>query len=145
MEPRIASTWGDWLSGPDFSWQAWGTFTFRDPGYSNAAATRSWDRFTSWLRREGSPGVGFFVGHEVGARGRLHLHALLGGLAPQTRRSALWAWWFERYGRAQLLPYDPARGAAHYVAKYVTKDFAHYDIERCRGRWARHQLDAFDS
>lgn len=61
--------------------------------------------------------------------GRLHLHALLGGFAPHVSRRAAWRFWFDRYGRAQLLPYDPARGAAQYVSKYVSKELAHYDIE----------------
>jgi len=124
---QFSLAWGEWLSR--WEWSAWCTLTFRDPGYTHEAATRSWLRFASWIRREGSPDLAWFVGHEVGARGRLHLHALLGAVLPYTQRSALWSWWHKKYGRAQILAYHPKLGAAHYVSKYVTKDLAHYDLD----------------
>ena len=32
------------------------------------------------------------------------------------------------HGWATIEPYDAERGAAHYIAKYVSKDFRDYDI-----------------
>lgn len=123
----LAKPWGEWLK--QWPWESWGTLTFRDDGYSHEAATRSFNRFTAWLRAEGNDQVSYFVGHEVGKQGRLHLHCLLGSLAPMTSRRALWQWWFERYGRCELRGYDPEQGAAVYVSKYVTKELAHYDLD----------------
>lgn len=133
--PSLQPAWGEWLK--TWEWESWGTLTFRDDGYSHEAATRSFGRFVAWLQREGNPNVSWFVGHEIGSLGRLHLHCLLGSLAPITSRRALWRWWFERYGRCELRGYDPEQGAAVYVSKYVTKELAHYDLdlrgmERCR-------------
>jgi hypothetical protein len=128
---------GTWLDR--WSWDAWCTLTFRDGNFSSEAATRAWDNFVAWLELE-QPRLGFFVGHEVGARGRLHLHALLGGLEPYTQRSALHRWWLKRYGRAQVLAFVPSLGAAHYVSKYVAKDLAHFDLNMGRMQWQSEQL-----
>lgn len=127
MKEDLRHAWGEWLNA--FHWDAWCTLTFREER-SHASATRAFERFGRWLRREGNPAAGWFYAHEVGSYGRLHLHALVGGLEPYTSRRALWRWWFDHYGRAQILPFDPGRGAAYYVSKYVTKgELSHYDIE----------------
>ena len=125
----LRTAWGEWLS--EWPWDWWATLTFRGEGYSHAAASRAFERFARRLQRD-SPSLGYFVGHEVGNLGRLHLHALLGGLSPFTSRRAAWGFWFEKHGRAHILPYDPRLGATHYVAKYVTKDLSHYDIQEPR-------------
>jgi hypothetical protein len=125
--PTIATAWGEWLSV--FPWDAWGTLTFAAGEFTHEAASRAWARFARHVSTE-APIATWFVGHEVGARGRLHLHCLLGQLTGDgADRSKLWEWWFKRYGRAQVAGYDPEKGAAHYVAKYVTKELAHYDID----------------
>lgn len=123
----IAEVWGEWLKS--WKWEAWGTLTFKDDGYSHEAATRAFGRFVHWLRAEGNPLVSYFVGHEVGKFGRLHMHVLLGALAPMTSRTALWSWWFTRYGRCELRGYDPEKGAAMYVSKYVSKQLGYYDLD----------------
>lgn len=68
----------------------------------------------------------FWVAERFEARDGYHMHALV-----KSRMSAeeIWTWWFKRYGRAQVLAYDPNVGGAGYVAKYVTKAVADYDIE----------------
>lgn len=123
----LALHWGEWLKGYD--WQAWGTLTLRYDEPTHDQMQRAWSRFVAWLRTEGNQDVSYFVGHEVGSRGRVHLHCLLGTLAEDTPRSALWSWWYERFGRAEIRGYDPERGAASYVSKYVTKELAHYDLD----------------
>lgn len=135
MYQSIAEAWGTWLD--EFSWDLWCTLTFKEER-SHASATRAFENFGKFIRNSGSPDAGWFFAHEVGRLGRLHLHALIGGIDPWTSRRALWRWWFRRYGRAQILPFDPDRGAAFYVAKYVTKgELSHYDIEPPTGRQGR--------
>jgi len=115
-----------------FSWDWWCTLTFHYESSANAA-----DRsFRRWIRDvEKARGcrralaLRYFVAHEVGRLGRLHLHALIGGVDPYVQRTTAWEKWKERNGFAYILPYDPAKGASHYIAKYVTKEFARYDIE----------------
>jgi len=120
----VRSEMGEWLS--TFPWDWWCTLTFRNE-YSPDAATRAFLRLTDWLRKD-SPGVGYFVGHEVGRLGRLHLHALIGGLEPYVQRTAAAKRWDRRHGHARIFPYDPDRGASHYIAKYVSKELAEWDI-----------------
>ena len=124
----IVTALGEWLSA--YPWEAWCTLTFRAGEFSHEAATRAVNRWLEWIRKEGSPDVAYFVAHELGnVGGRLHLHGLLGNLTAYTSRKALWDRWFKQYGRAQVLPYDPERGAAYYVSKYVTKELAHWDFD----------------
>lgn len=119
---------GDWLNG--YPWNAWCTLTFRAGNFSADAATRAVNLWLDYIRTTGSPAVTYYVGHEVGGLGgRLHLHGLIGNLADYTSRTALWSWWFKRFGRAQVLRYDAERGAAWYVAKYVTKAVAEWDFD----------------
>lgn len=137
----IHTAWTDWLS--TFHWDHFATLTFREPR-SEASARRA---FNSYVRRlceyTNGGSVGYFVGYEYGTFGRLHLHALMRTYSPQralgcggrSRASAalpskaVWEAWFERYGRATVAAYDPKRGAAGYVSKYVTKRLAFYDID----------------
>jgi hypothetical protein len=126
----VVQDWAQWLGA--YPWQAWGTLTFADGAFSSDAAGRAWNRYAAWLKVQ-YPLRTYFVGHEVGARGRLHLHCLLGVLSREENDRAAfshcWKWWFDRYGRAEVKGYDPQRGAAAYVSKYVTKALAHYDLD----------------
>lgn len=121
----LSQHWGDWLK--TFEWEAWGTMTLRYADPTHEQMQRAWSRFVATLRREGERDLSFFVGHEVGAQGRIHLHCLLAGL--QLKRTSVWRWWHERYGRCEVKGYDPEKGAAHYISKYVTKELAHYDLD----------------
>ena len=87
---------------------------------------------------------GYFVGSETGGHlHREHLHGLLfippdegqrdlwGDVWPireKYLRKRAWEWWFKHYGRALILPFDPGKGATHYVTKYVTKALSDWDI-----------------
>ena len=139
----IAEAWGDWLTRYD--WSHWATLTFRnyqprtDPSGTlgparapaNAGPSPMFARraFNTFLARLSSPVRGcppYFRGDELGPRtGRLHQHALLGlrGDVPAAALRRAWT-----YGFAVIEDYDPTKGAAHYIAKYVTKDFQDYDI-----------------
>jgi len=127
VHTELARAWGDWLS--TFEWDWWCTLTFREP-YSARASTRAFQRWAACLPTSDSSasGVRYFMAHEIGRLGRLHLHALLGDVHPGTLRKNAWRIWFDRHGRAQILPYESELGAGHYISKYVTKDLAHYEI-----------------
>lgn len=123
----VRDAWSSWLGL--YPWDAWGTLTFAAGEFTHEAATRAWNNYARWLSAQ-HPLAAWFVGHEVGARGRLHMHCLLGALTHRDRDAfaVLWEWWFRRYGRCEVKGYDPERGAAAYVSKYVTKELAHYDL-----------------
>lgn len=131
----VRTAWGEWLGG--FPWDAWGTLTFRWADPTHAQLDRAFGRFITTVRMWADDEAPYFLGHEVGAGGRAHLHCLIGGLRgwDGAQRSRLWGWWFKRYGRCEVRGYDPEKGAAHYVSKYITKALAHYDVDL--GRWTQ--------
>lgn len=137
----LHAAWTDWLS--TFQWHYFATLTFAQPR-TEASAARAFASYVRSLRQRQDGGdIGYFCGYEYGGAGRLHLHALLRagtgqtefdtGGRPHTPGSLppeiLWEVWFKRFGRAQVAAYDPRRGAAGYVSKYVTKRLAYYDID----------------
>lgn len=144
LPTHYAEVFGDWLSG--YEWSHWGTFTFRPyaprpkpglapprlrsvpPGPSVEFAHREWRRYVRRLERTLYQRIWWFRGDEFGEQlGRLHFHALLGG-APGVEAELLAKPWTA--GFAQVEEYDPNRGAAHYVTKYVRTNFGDWDLSR---------------
>jgi len=112
---------GDFLF--QFHWQVFVTLTFASTCTSAAAHVA----IMEWLPKLG-PDVYAYVGYEKGpAGGRIHCHALVGGLFRGSRdlnrlelqrdavAMAKRSW---RLGDVDALPYDPKKGAAWYVSKY---------------------------
>ena len=138
---ELRDSWTDWLS--TFHWDHFATLTFAQPR-TEASARRAFAKYVRSVRQftYGDP-VGYFVGYEHGTFGRLHLHALMRTTTPQPDLAAggvpcarqalpdtlLWRLWYDSFGRAKVETYDPRRGAAGYVSKYVTKRLAFYDID----------------
>jgi len=137
--PGIYGTWLDSMQeGGAYPWHYWTTYTFQlEP---TARAIRR--HVTRHLDRIGVARA--FWGMEAGkVNGRLHAHALLHfregmsgdpedrvGVPPKER---IWHDWHRLHGRAHVAVYESGKGAAHYVAKYVTKQLADYDMH-IRGR-----------
>lgn len=140
----LPETWGDWLNGYD--WSHWATLTFapyqrpskpglgppkddatkNKPGPPPDYAHRAFNRFISGLSCRSGQGVWWFRGDEFGERlGRLHLHSVIGGADRVPPEALARAW---RDGFAQVERFDPEKGAAHYVTKYVTKGLADYEV-----------------
>ena len=118
---------GDWLA--QFHWQVFATPTFRFP----VGREQAHMAVDAWLRKMG-PDVYAYVAYEEGkVGGRLHLHALIGGLVPRDaggkgihhlalslkRLRRAWRHGHEDVdGNVRAERYDPQRGAAWYVAKW---------------------------
>ena len=95
-------------------------------GPSPEFARRGFDAWVAQLSTPCRGEVPYFRGDELGPRtGRLHLHALV-GLREDVPPAALKRAW--RLGWSVIERYDPELGAAHYVAKYVAKDFREFYI-----------------
>ena len=109
---------------------------------------RDWEAFATWTwdsrfgARGPSPGRAvsmveeFLLAEDVatcwwcveeGRRGgRVHAHGLLrgtGSLDLEIHRKSLWGAWKRRFGRNRIEPVTDSLPVAHYVAKYVSKDF----------------------
>ena len=156
VSPHYAREVGDWLGGLA-PWDVWFTITTREPR-SPAAWRRGMQRF---VKRTAATHAfwGIETGSKFG---RLHAHGLLHwGAAPGVLESrvppkvnplpgdeevvrrttanvlrppnhALWRDCNLRFGRSQFIDYDPSRGAAHYVSKYVSKKMTDWDIHAPR-------------
>ena len=105
-----------------FPWTSFATLTFRRPMRKDALRfARAWFRA---ICKEADSFGRIMCGEEWHHDGeRLHLHALVyvegGELLDLT---TWWRWWYTRFGRARVERYDPSRGAAFYVAKYIRKE-----------------------
>ena len=137
----INQAWGDMLDGigRDLGgWNWYTTLTFRDPDELQRQRSPSWTK----------PGWGYahkglrefnksLMGERFGRsqpfwvacmeyqknRGVPHWHMLMGGMGDERRMN--WVdWWYERYGIARIMEYDPNLGARYYLGKYLTKEVA---------------------
>ena len=123
----MREAYGEWLLA--LEWHSFATFTFRQP----RSTRRAGEIFRTFLDA-GTGGCGEYFacsvvvwGSEPHKSGAGHLHALLRwhpwcGLRAEAFTMS--AEWRTRYGRVEMARYDPTRGAAYYLTKYVLKDAA---------------------
>lgn len=106
-----------------YRWNWFTTLTFdprKDLPKTYTAINRAKRFFETIECKEERP-IGYYICMELNRLGRTHFHALMGNLEG-IQRSVWWKWWFTRYGRAMIEPYNPELGASHYLTKYVVKD-----------------------
>jgi len=125
---RLRSELGDWLTG--FEWDCWCTWTFDARfGDTGPSPDRCLYHTRRWIEHLPGPRTGYFIAVERGTGGRVHSHGLIrlpDGCTP--KRNSLWRSWKQRYGRCSVLHYNRDRGAAYYVAKYITKEPLGWDL-----------------
>lgn len=122
----LVEAWGELLAPFRFDWFA--TLTFRN-NVPRPVAEVGWRDLCRWLRAKAGHRVEWFRVAELQTRGVVHFHALVGDCAGVRRLSAV-DWWRDRYGFAQVQPYDPGRGARFYLTKpYVAKGALRGDID----------------
>ncbi len=126
MHRPSVSDWTPYLQGKP--WSQFATFTTTLP-ISLKSARRLMEKVATRVLRGGEYMFWAAERFELGREG-YHLHALI-----NTRHSAkqIEAWYSKLYGRADVRRYDPKRGAAGYVAKYMTKAAFDYDMLVGRG------------
>jgi hypothetical protein len=129
LAPRLSDKSGDNLRESDMVYEHGTTYT--KPGW--AYAKKAWlellkasappidDR--KWVR----------VFEMKKYRGVPHIHALLTASEGSPRRMDMVDWGWRKYGSTRVLEYDPKLGAAHYLGKYLLKDYGkardNFDIE----------------
>ena len=146
-EPGLRVAYADFLSQFKWAWFFTGTFGYRA---RTPAVWRCWHRYLQRIRKSMKGPVdrneygdipddayedvelaSFAVMERGKLRGTPHLHAFVAGVE-DLPRAYWWKDWFDRTGRAELLPYDPTRGAAYYLTKYVLKEaseLGEYELE----------------
>lgn len=114
---------GRFLEG--YPWSHFHTLTFARASGEDYAR-REWQRYLRELGLSAGAPLQWFYGIEHGERfGRVHVHALTGNTERLPRELMQDTW---RAGFSRILDYQPGKGASHYVAKYVTKELAEWDI-----------------
>ena len=136
--PTLNEAMGQWLSelAP---WDVFSTWTFSKPASLDGALYWGRRHIQKLEKAAGMP-IHAFVGVERGKRGGLlHLHGLVGNvghlrricgarLPPDTWGKPCCMVHSWPAGYARVLPYDPQKGAAFYVSKYVSKELAEWEL-----------------
>ena len=110
-----------------YRWDWFGSFTFRDlpPTFT---AHRRFRAFIRHVERAAGVPVAYFRADEYGERlGKFHLHALVMNVG-NLRRMDWLDEWNRRHGFARIFEYDPTKGAAFYIAKYVAKQLGDWEF-----------------
>lgn len=104
-------------------WRWWVTLTFRRPRRDYIAAQVTIERELAKLPAMLQPTL-VLCALEAHASGCLHAHALWSATpGRQACMGYAWwnEWWYKRQGIARFYPYDPGKGAAWYITKYLLK------------------------
>ena len=84
--------------------------------------------FEKFMRRE-LPTCSYFYALEANpSRRGYHVHALFSDTMG-VKRQAVWAKWFEKYGRNRIEPIRSKSDVASYCSKYVTKEGAWWNVK----------------
>ncbi len=135
---RVKDEMGTWL-GKMALWDVFSTWTFSR--LVQAEGAMYWARrHLRHLEKMADQSIYAFVGAERGGSGGLiHVHALVGNVGHlkaycgQRLAPGIWgctccqvhAW---PCGIARVMSYDPELGASHYVAKYISKELAEWEL-----------------
>lgn len=125
VNPSLKKTWSEWLNEYDWDW--WTTLTFRNK-VTKKVADRKWYQWLRAIEEKAEPG--YFRTTENQERNVLHFHALMLGVK-HLRRLTFMDRWFEIAGYARIYPYDPGKGANHYLTKYILKELSDYKFGGC--------------
>ena len=130
QQSHLVSAYGDFIS--QWPWDHYAAFTFGRQ-MSQSRCIRHWDDFVDSTGRLTRGRVGWVRADEQRRSGYgspeipLHSHALLryqNVPAPE----AVAGLWKSKAGDAQVEIYDPARGAAWYLAKMFPYEDTRYDL-----------------
>jgi hypothetical protein len=137
-QKQIIEEMGTWL-GQLAPWDAFATWTFSRIVTPFGAMQQAAKHLTWMEKAAGQPVYGFYSAERGKNGGLIHIHALLGNVkhmaihCGQKLAAGVWqqkcclthAW---HCGYARVFPYNPALGAKHYVAKYILKEAAEWDL-----------------
>lgn len=133
LAAKAKEEFGVWMGGQE--WSGWGTFTYAPTrpldGAEQNPTVRSARRAFLWFLDRGLVRSAVWVTERGERFGRVHNHALIETFEPGADpidRELIAREWNRVFGFAKLDPYDPARGAAGYVGKYLSKQDCDWDL-----------------
>lgn len=131
----LPQTWAAFLNKPEWNWQWYGHFTFRDRSADASglrrfvhpeAALKIWDGFIHQVNREifgnryykrKKDGVVWARATEFQVRGAIHYHAIIGRVPDTVRRMDYVDHWYSKAGLARIYKYEKGKGAEGYLSK----------------------------
>jgi hypothetical protein len=130
---ELKVAWGNFIEGLA-DWKLFGTMTFADPEGVPTYTHPGWGaakRAFRVLKEQAQPVLGelaYVRMFEIKRNREVpHIHFLMGGTDDELRRMDLVDFGYRNWGITRVEKYEPAKGAAFYLCKYVTKQLA--DIE----------------
>lgn len=131
----VKKAWGDWLS-ETWDWEWYATLTFRDDVGTKRAGSL-WRMWVRQLTAETRKDVQWVRCEELQPdRGIPHYHSLLLNLK-HVRRLKWLDRWVSIGGWARIYQYNPNKGAAYYLCKYVTKELGKVEFSEGLQDFAR--------
>lgn len=116
---RLPGAFGSFIASLAL-WDWFVTLTFRNALVPDAGISQIGQWLCAVERMAGRP-IAYMLAEEFGRHGgRWHCHLLVTGVS-HLRRDFWWREAYRRFGRARIEPFNPARGAAFYTAKYAAK------------------------
>lgn len=117
----LQEAWGNWLHY-QWEWEWFVSLTFRDDHVGTGRANVLWRMWHKQLVKETGKDVQYVRVTEFQRyRGIPHYHALILNVK-HVRRLTWKDRWDTLAGYARILRFDPKKGAAYYLCKYIVKD-----------------------
>lgn len=135
MGEDSVQAFGAWAGS--FPWHTWATLTYAPvspySGREQVPTIRSARRAMEWIVESGRVRAAVWATERGKRFGRVHNHALLSFFpddpwSVQVDQDETERLWERVYGFAQMEPFDPERGAAGYVGKYLRKQECDWDL-----------------
>jgi hypothetical protein len=132
---NLPETWADFLNRPEWDWNWYGHFTFRDrevdlTGIKRLvhpeSAVKIWDYCIHRLNKEifgnryykrKKDSVIWARATEFQIRGAIHFHSLIGRVPDSVRRMDYVDFWYKIAGYARIYKYESGKGAESYLSK----------------------------
>jgi len=116
-----------WLSNETWNWTTYATLTFARPMRKDALRfAQAWVRFIARTAGE----VWGFCFQETHSDGqRLHVHCLLSvrrNLLGEPSNREMWSWWFQKFGRCQIVTVDGRPAKARSLTRAVSSMHRRY-------------------
>jgi hypothetical protein len=136
QKQELKQTWVNLLAHLNFD--VWFTLTFRDSASSAGLAIARTVRLLKSACKEIHLECNAFIVAEEHRNGTYHAHGLMRVCAlskefEQDILRHLWQCALDKYGRNSFTPIGKRDAVSHYVAKYLTKNFADYRLVGFKG------------
>lgn len=127
---------GRWLNRFEWEWFFTGTFRPQFENISTIGIKHCFFSFLNHIFEKENKYAYFFMSLEIqGNRMIPHIHSLIKfnslGNKNEIIRKDWWKYWFDKYGRCRIEPFNKEYGAGYYLSKYIYKPDKLVDWDIC--------------